>query len=57
MKTYIKPASTIYKVELNAMLCMSYSEGNTTAGNSITSAEVNEERQFDDGSNLWGKGW
>ena len=57
MKKYIKPVSTIYKVELNAMLCMSYSEANTTGKNGITEAEVNEERLFDDGSNLWGKGW
>ena len=59
MKKYIKPTNTVYNVEMNEMLCMSmsYSEDTTTGGNSINSAEVNQERLLEDLSNLWNQGW
>ena len=58
MKKYIKPVSIIYNVELNEMLCTSsISYGGTTSENGVTTAEVGEERQFEDGSGIWGQTW
>ena len=58
MKKYIKPVSIIYNVELNEMLCTSsISYGGTTLENGVTTAEVGEERQFEDGSGIWGQSW
>ena len=57
MKKYIKPVSIIYNVELNEMLCTSIPIGGSTSENCVTAAEVGEERQFEDGSDVWGKSW
>lgn len=57
MKKYIKPVSIIYNVELNEMLCTSVGIGGPTSENGVTAAEVGEERQFEDGSDVWGKSW
>ena len=57
MKKYIKPVSIIYNVELNEMLCTSISYGGTTSENGVTTAGVAEERQFEDGSGIWGQSW
>ena len=58
MKKYIKPVSIIYNVELNEMLCTSsISYGGTTSDNNVTTSEVCEERQFEDGSGIWGQSW
>ena len=55
MKKYIKPVSVIYNVEVNVMCAMSLS--GTTSDNDVTTAEVGEERQFEDGSGVWGQTW
>ena len=55
MKKYIKPVSIIYNVEVNVMCAMSLS--GTTSENGVTKADVCEERQFEDGSGIWGQGW
>ena len=55
MKKYIKPVSVIYNVEVNVMCAMSLS--GTTSENDVTTAEVGEERQFEDGSGIWGQTW
>ena len=55
MKKYIKPVSVIYNVEVNVMCAMSLS--GTTSDNDVTTAEVGEERQFEDGSGIWGQSW
>ena len=57
MKKYIKPVSIIYNVELNEMLCASMPISGFTGENGVTTAEVGEERQFEDGSDVWGKSW
>lgn len=57
MKKYIKPVSIIYNVELNEMLCTSIGYGGTTSENGVTTAGVAEERQFEDGSGIWGQSW
>ena len=57
MKKYIRPVSIIYNVELNEMLCSSIGYGGTTSENAVTTAGVAEERQFDDGSGIWGQSW
>ena len=57
MKKYIKPVSIIYNVELNEMLCASMPISGFTGENGVTTAEVGEERQFEDGSDVWGQTW
>ena len=57
MKKYIKPVSIIYNVELNEMLCTSVTFSGFTGENGVTTAEVGEERQFEDGSDVWGQSW
>ena len=57
MKKYIKPVSIIYNVELNEMLCTSMTFSGSTGENGVTTAEVGEERQFEDGSGIWGQSW
>ena len=57
MKKYIKPVSIIYNVELNEMLCASMPISGFTGENGVTTAEVGEERQFEDGSGIWGQSW